>query len=187
MENRLEETTLSRQQVYKGRIITVEERQNRLPDGQIAPREVILHWGAAAVLPVDGDGMVTLVRQYRVAANDITLEIPAGKLDSPGENMLVCARRELLEETGMAASQMRKLTVMYSSPAILSERSGLYLATGLSAAGEQHLDGDEFLNLVRMPLEEAYRRAVAGEFPDAKTALAILMSYAILNHKTGEM
>lgn len=187
MENRLEETTLSRRQVYKGHIITVEERQNRLPDGQVAPREVVLHWGAAAVLPVDENGMVTLVRQYRVAAENITLELPAGKLDSPGEDMLICARRELLEETGMTASNMRKLTVMYSSPAILSERIGLYLATGLSVTGEQHLDKDEFLNLVRMPLEEAYRRTVAGEFPDAKTALAIMMSYAILNHKTEGM
>ena len=103
----LEEVFVSGKEVFHGHLINVEHWQVRLPDGKEALREVVKHRGAAAIVPVDEDGRVTLVRQHRVAIDRFTWEIPAGKLDSADEDMLVCARRELEEETGIRLSSWR--------------------------------------------------------------------------------
>ena len=102
-EQGLRETPVSRERIFDGKVIDVEKWTVRLPDGALAPREIVLHRGAAAVVAVDDAGFVTLVRQHRVAVGEVTLEIPAGKLDAPGEDPLVCAKRELEEETGLRA------------------------------------------------------------------------------------
>ena len=165
--------------IYDGKIIRVEKRRVSLPDGREAAREVVIHKGAAAIVPVDAQGMVTLVRQHRVALDTFTWEIPAGKLDSVSEDPLDCAKRELEEETGLRAANWRRLSHVITTPGFCTEQISIYLATELSQH-EAHADQDEFLRLQKMPLDEAVNRVMAGEFRDAKTCLGLLMAARLL-------
>ena len=165
--------------IYEGKIIKVEKWCVTLPDGREASREVVIHHGAAAVVPVDAQGNVTLVRQHRVALDTFTWEIPAGKLDFVGEDPLDCAKRELEEETGLRAVNWRKLSHVITTPGFCTEKIGIYLATDLSQH-EAHADPDEFLRLMKIPLSEAVKRVMAGEFQDAKTYLGLLMAQKVL-------
>lgn len=160
---------------YQGRVFSVSERIVRLPGGREATRELVYHHGAAAVVPVDARGMVTLVRQYRAAHDAVMLEIPAGKLDSASENPLDCAHRELEEETGMRAGRMELLTRMLPTPGYDTEFVNIYLATELTQ-GRANPDEDEFLLIEHMPLKEAAERVMRGELNDAKTAVGLLMA-----------
>lgn len=173
--NEIAETVLTRKREFEGRVITVEQWQVRLPDGREAGREIVLHNGAAAVVPLDGKQQVTLVRQHRVAIGRETLEIPAGKLDKPGEDPFDCARRELEEETGLVAGKWQKLAHVVTTPGFCTERIALYLATDLRQT-QAHTDPDEFLSLVRMPLSEAVMMVENGEIEDAKTCLGLLLA-----------
>ena len=179
-DQNLKETFLSSEEIFDGKIIHVEKWQVRLPDGKTAPREIVLHPGAAAVIPVDGDGMVTLVRQHRVAIDKTTYEIPAGKLDKKGEDPFLAAQRELEEETGLRAENWQLLTTLATTPGFCNERIAIYLATGLTQH-EQHTDEDEFLNLVKMPLTEAVAHCMNGHFTDGKTIVGLLMAERVLN------
>jgi len=170
------EIPLKDELVFHGALIDVTHMMVQLPNGKEALREVVRHKGAAAVVPVDADGFVTMVRQHRVVVDQVTLEIPAGKLDHVGEDPLACAHRELEEETGLRAEQMELLCPMVTSPGFCTEKVSIYLATGLSHH-HAHLDEDEFLNAVRLPLEEAVARAMRGELNDGKTALGLLMAW----------
>ena len=172
----IREIPLSDELVFHGALIDVTHMQVRLPNGRQALREVVRHKGAAAVVPVDADGFVTLVRQHRVVVDQVTLEIPAGKLDHAGEDPLACAHRELEEETGLHAQHMELLSPMITTPGYCTEKISLYLATGLSRH-EAHLDEDEFLNVVRMPFAEAVERVMSGELCDGKTAMGLLMAW----------
>ena len=165
--------------IYDGKIIRVEKWRVSLPDGREAAREVVIHKGAAAIVPVDAQGMVTLVRQHRVALDTFTWEIPAGKLDSVSEDPLDCAKRELEEETGLRAANWRRLSHVITTPGFCTEQISIYLATELSQH-EAHADQDEFLRLQKMPLDEAVNRVMAGEFRDAKTCLGLLMAARLL-------
>ena len=165
--------------IYDGKIIRVEKWRVSLPDGREAAREVVIHKGAAAIVPVDAQGMVTLVRQHRVALDTFTWEIPAGKLDSVSEDPLDCAKRELEEETGLRAANWRRLSYVITTPGFCTEQISIYLATELSQH-EAHADQDEFLRLQKMPLDEAVNRVMAGEFRDAKTCLGLLMAARVL-------
>ena len=165
--------------IYDGKIIRVEKWRVSLPDGREAAREVVIHKGAAAIVPVDAQGMVTLVRQHRVALDTFTWEIPAGKLDSVSEDPLDCAKRELEEETGLRAANWRRLSLVITTPGFCTEQISIYLATELSQH-EAHADQDEFLRLQKMPLDEAVNRVMAGEFRDAKTCLGLLMAARVL-------
>ena len=178
-DRELRETPVARERIFDGKIIDVERWTVRLPDGGEAPREVVLPSGAAAVVAVDKDNFVTLVRQHRVAADEITLEIPAGKLDSAGEDPFVCAQRELEEETGLRAKRWHPLTTILTTPGFSSERIALYLATDLTSA-KAHPDEDEFLRVVRMPLKEAVAMVMHGELRDAKSAVALLLADKLL-------
>ena len=165
--------------IYDGKIIRVEKWRVSLPDGREAAREVVIHKGAAAIVPVDAQGMVTLVRQHRVALDTFTWEIPAGKLDSVSEDPLDCAKRELEEETGLRAANWCRLSHVITTPGFCTEQISIYLATELSQH-EAHADQDEFLRLQKMPLDEAVNRVMAGEFRDAKTCLGLLMAARVL-------
>lgn len=165
--------------IYDGKIIRVEKWRVSLPDGREAAREVVIHKGAAAIVPVDAQSMVTLVRQHRVALDTFTWEIPAGKLDSVSEDPLDCAKRELEEETGLRAANWRRLSHVITTPGFCTEQISIYLATELSQH-EAHADQDEFLRLQKMPLDEAVNRVMAGEFRDAKTCLGLLMAARVL-------
>ena len=175
----IRETPLSDQMVYRGTLIDVSHMTVRLPNGAEAQRVVVHHRGAAAVVPVDAQGYVTLVRQHRVVVDMVTLEIPAGKLDHVGEDLLACAHRELSEETGLLAGKMQLLCPMITTPGFCTERVSIYLATDLRQS-DAHPDEDEFVRTVRMPLAEAVARALSGELCDAKTALGLLMAWAHL-------
>jgi ADP-ribose pyrophosphatase len=172
----LRETPFQTKVVYEGKIISVENWQVRLPDGREAFREVVKHPGAAAIVPIDKDGFVTLVRQHRVAIDRMTWEIPAGKLNFAGEDPYSCAVRELEEETGLRAGNWDLLTRVDTTPGFCTERIALYLATDLTQH-EAHTDEDEFLKIKCIPLREAVDQVMAGKLSDAKTALGILMAF----------
>lgn len=171
----LREIPFSSETIYDGKILHVEKWQVTCPNGRTALREIVVHKGAAAVVPVYEDGTTLLVRQHRVAVDRVTLEIPAGKLDSVSEDPLDCAVRELREETGLAAGRMTLMTSLLTTPGFCTEKIAIYLAQDLSQ-GETHPDEDEFLGLVRMPLEEAVELVMRGEIRDSKTICGLLMA-----------
>lgn len=176
-EEQLIETFQDGKVVFDGKIIRLEHWTVKLPNGNLALREVACHPGASAVVALDGDGNIILVRQYRAPIGRLTLEIPAGKFDHPGEDPLLCAQRELSEETGLMADSWRKLTVLETTPGFCNERIHIFLATGLRQ-GETHPDEDEFVATLRMPLTEAVSKVMDGTLRDGKTALAIMMASA---------
>ena len=159
---------------YHGVIVNVRLDEARLPDGSTAKREVVEHPGGVTVLPLGPDGTVWCVRQYRYPFSRTLLEVPAGKLDAPDEDPLVCAERELSEETGYTAKKITKLTTIATTVGFSNEKIHLYAAEGLTA-GKQHTDEDEFINVVRVPLEEAVAMTRDGRIVDAKSVISILM------------
>lgn len=169
-----------RRRVFDGAIIHVDHMTATLPNGKEALREVAVHIGAAAVIPVDSDGNVYLVRQFRAPLEKVTLEIPAGKLDFKGEDRFECAKRELREETGYTAGKWAHLTDLATTPGFCDEIIGIYLAQDL-IPGETDPDDDEFLNVVKMPLSEAVDLAMRGEIPDSKTICGLLMADKHIN------
>ncbi|MBR1585281.1 MAG: NUDIX hydrolase [Clostridia bacterium] len=179
IDDALKETFLSKEEIYNGAIIKVEKWQVSLPDGKRAAREIVRHNGASAIVPVDAQGNVTLVRQHRIAIDKFTWEIPAGKLDSPTEDPFDAAKRELEEETGLQAQHWQLLTRINTTPGFCNERISLYLATGLSQH-PSHPDSDEFLQLTKLPLDEAVALCMAGEINDSKTLIGLLMAQKAL-------
>ena len=168
----LREVPLSEKEMFHGVLIDVTHMQVRLPNGQTALREVVRHKGAAAVVPVDDEGNVYLVRQHRVVVDLMTLEIPAGKLDYVGEDPLACAHRELEEETGKRAGRAEFLCELYPSVGFCTEKIQLFFATELTA-GTQKLDADEFVEIEKYTLEEAIAMIHKGEIKDGKTIAAL--------------
>jgi len=175
----LREIPVSSEPIYNGRILDVQRWQVTCPNGNPAMREIVVHKGAAAVVPVYEDGTTLLVRQHRVSVDRVTLEIPAGKLDSVGEDPLDCAVRELEEETGLKAERMTLLTSLLTTPGFCTEKIGIYLAQGLSQ-GDTHPDEDEFLGLVRIPLDDAIAMVMRGEIRDAKTICGLMMAREVI-------
>ena len=160
---------------YRGGFFTVLVDRIRMPDGHIATREWVRHPGAAAVVPVR-DGEVMLVRQNRHAVGDDLLEIPAGKLDVPGEDPAAAAGRELEEETGFRAWTMEPLGVFYVSPGFTNEQFHLFLASDLEQIGPPPThDGGEPISTEWVPLDEAVQAVEVGRIVDAKTALGLVL------------
>lgn len=165
---------VNRELVQKGAIVNMYTDYMEMPDGKIVEWDYIEHRkGAAAVLAVLPDGKIVMVRQYRNALNRVTLEIPAGSRDSVTEDTAICAKRELEEETGYACGKIEKLLALKSTVAFCNEFIDVYLATELTP-GKQHLDEDEFIDIVACDLEELCEKIYAGEIQDAKTVAAIL-------------
>ena len=175
----LREIPFEKESIYEGKILHVEKWQVTCPNGHAAPREIVVHKGAAAVVPVYEDGTTLLVRQHRVSVDRVTLEIPAGKLDSADEDPLECAIRELREETGLKAERMTLLTSVLTTPGFCTEKIGIYLAQGLTE-GDMHLDEDEFLGVVRMPLQEAIDMIMRGDIRDGKTICGLLLARDVI-------
>lgn len=176
MDEDVREEILSKAVRFKGALIQVEHWQTRLPNGNTALREIVVHPGGAAVVPVDARGMVAMVRQGRPAVGEVLLEIPAGKLEGGGEDPFAAAQRELREETGLIAQAWCPLMVMLPTPGYCNEHISIYLATDL-AQHEAQPDEDEFVRVEWMPLDEAVERVMRGEICDAKTAVGLLMAH----------
>ena len=173
-DENLIEKKLSSEDVFDGVLLHVKRDKVQLPNGHEAIREWIKHPGASAVIPLLPDGNVIFVRQYRYPVGRVTLEVPAGKLDLPGEDPIKCAERELSEETGYTAEKIWKLTTIETTVGFSNEVIHIYAASGLHS-GKQHPDDDEFINCVKIPLEKAFEMVRRGEIKDVKTAIAILL------------
>ncbi len=173
------ETVIGSEAIYSGKIVHLRVDTVQMPDGKEAKREIIQHNGAVCVVPVREDGTILLVRQFRLAAGGVLLEIPAGKLEA-GEEPLGCAARELEEETGYRAETITPLSSFYLAPGYSTEMMYAYLATGLTAT-KTNFDADENLELVALPFAEVERRLLAGEFQDYKTIAALFHALRKIN------
>lgn len=165
---------LDSEEIFRGRVFTIRRDNLRTPDGRMTKFDIVEHHGSVVILPIDKDGNLLLVRQYRHAALDDMLELPAGVLE-PNEEPIISAGRELREETGLAANNLLELGKFYLAPGYSTELMTVFLATDLY---ENPLapDADEFLDLVKIPVAEVLDLAEKGEMPDAKTLAALLMA-----------
>lgn len=159
--------TLHSQPIYQGRVFSIRKDQVKLPNGAETVLDIVEHNGAVAILPIDAQGNVWFVRQYRHAAGLEMLELPAGGLE-PGEAPEACARREIREEIGMAAGQLQKIGEFYLAPGYSTELLQIFLATDLSLAPLPG-DVDEFLQVEQIPLAGIPALIQAGEIIDGKT------------------
>lgn len=166
------EETLSSQELYSGKIVTLRKDTVRLEDGRQTLREVVVHPGGVCVLALEEDNTTYIVRQFRYPFFLVTTELPAGKLDGP-EDPEKAARRELSEEVGVEAESLVYLGGMLASPGFCTEVLHIFLARGLRH-GRQHLDEGEFLTAQRVPFRELFDRVMKGEIVDMKTVCAVL-------------
>lgn len=169
----LTEKRLRGELIYDGRVVHLWRDEVLLPNGHEAVREVVRHIGAVGVVPLRADGRVLCVEQYRYPYACVMLEIPAGKLDDPGEPIEEAARRELREETGAVGGRLTSLGSLCPSVATCDEVINLFVATGFSM-DHTDPDDDEFLRLRAVPLDELVEMVMRGEIRDAKTQVAVL-------------
>lgn len=175
----LEEKKIDSQTLFQGRIITVCRDNVLLENGETATREMVLHPGGVCVIPYcEEDDTILMVKQFRYPFQKPLLELPAGKLEW-GEKHYDCGLRELREETGATPKSYEYLGAIYPTPAYVSEIIHLYLAKGLEF-GDRNLDKDEFLDVIKMPLDKAAQMVLQGEICDSKTQIGILKAKLLL-------
>ena len=177
----LSEPTIGTKRIYEGNIINVRVDTVRMPSGRDATREIVEHSHAVCIVPIDNDGNVVLVRQYRKPAEDALLEVPAGGVED-GEISEEAVLRELQEEIGYTADHLEHLSSFWVAPGWATEYMHAYLATGLR---ESRLDGDEDENIevVRLRFDEAVSMLKSGEINDGKTIAALLLAQPLLDLK----
>ncbi len=158
---------------YEGNILKIYEDHMEFANGSSEEWDFIHHDGAAAVIPVREDGKILMVRQYRNALERETLEIPAGKLDAPGEPGIQCAARELEEETGYRSDRLERLLTLRTTVAFCDERIEIFLARDLIPS-KQHLDENEYVEVEAYTLDELKQMIFGGKIEDSKTIAAIL-------------
>ena len=168
---------ISTENIYKGKVFDVSIAE--IKEGSTEyKREIVEHKGSAVIVPVFEDNTVALVRQYRHAAGQYLLEIPAGTLNKD-EDPLIGAKRELEEEIGVTSDDIEKLVEFYVSPGFLTEKMNVYLATNLKK-GEQSLDEDEILTIEKFRFEEVFEMIRSNEIKDAKTICGLILAGAKL-------
>lgn len=175
----LHEETLSSDVIFEGKILRLKKDTVMLENGEHAFREVVEHSGGVCILPVTDDGEIIFVRQFRYPFKEILTEIPAGKREK-GEEPLTCGIRELKEEVGAVADKITYLGKLYPTVAYDTEVIYMYLAEGLHFS-DQHLDEDEFVDIVKIPFDKAVEMVMRDEIPDSKTQIAILKAKVLLN------
>jgi ADP-ribose pyrophosphatase len=168
----MQETILDTETIYDGRVVKLEVRRVRLSDGQVQKREVVRHQGAVALIALDEQQNVLLVRQFRSGAQQVMLEIPAGLLEA-GELPEACAVRELQEETGYKPERLEYLGGFHPTPGYTTEYIHLYLASNLSEA-KLAGDADEFIEVERLSLAQALVMIERGDITDGKTLVGLL-------------
>lgn len=172
------ETVLASERVYEGRLINLRVDQIRTSAGVESVREIVEHPGAVGVVPLDAEGRVLLVQQYRHAARGLTIEVPAGVLQ-PDEDPLLAAQRELREETGYRAGRLDRLGGLRTGPSFNTEYIHLYLAQQL-VPDRLAMDSDEAIDVLRVTLAQALAMIQSGAIDDAKTVSAVLLTRAFL-------
>ncbi|ABP67490.1 NUDIX hydrolase [Caldicellulosiruptor saccharolyticus DSM 8903] len=177
----LYEKTIESKLIYDGSFISLKVDKVLLPDGKTSQRAIVLHSGAAVIVPVDQENNVVLIKQFRKPIEKVIIELPAGKLDK-NEDPLECAKRELEEETGLRAQEFIKLTEIYTTPGFSNEVIHVYLARGLSQ-GSSHTDSDEFVEVFKVSLDEAILMVKNGEVKDAKTIIGLLLAKMYLEEQ----
>lgn len=175
----LKETRIDTALVYQGDFMRVHKDSVRLPDGGISSREYITHPGAVAVLAILDNGKLVMERQFRYAPQREFIELPAGKIDH-GEDILLTAQRELLEETGYVASEWLHLTTAWPCIGYADERMEYFLARGLSHQG-RNLDDGEFLEVFELSLDDALEWVRLGKINESKTMLGLFWLEKYLN------
>jgi len=173
--DRLREEKIGGERIYQGKILDLEVDRVRMPSGNEATREVVRHRGAVVVLPLHEDRRIEFVRQYRYPMEEVLLELPAGKLD-PGEEPIVCAGRELAEETGWKPVEIHELGSFYTTPGFTDEVLHAFIATPLEPAPDVAQDPDEAIDNVTMTIEEALDACRDGTIRDSKTLATILLA-----------
>lgn len=168
----LRETRVDSEQVFKGKLLDVRRDHVRLPSGDTATREYVVHPGAVMIVPILDDGRLVIERQFRYPLDRVMVEFPAGKID-PGEHTLRCASRELAEETGYRAAEWARAGILHNAIAYSNEGIEIWFARGL-VAGEQGLDDGEFLDVETASLDELLAMGERGEITDAKTLIGLL-------------
>jgi ADP-ribose pyrophosphatase len=166
-----------------GRLVRLRQDMVRMPDGEVVGRDILEHPGAVAVVALDSDERVLVIRQYRHPVGRLLWEIPAGLRDVDGEPLRVTAERELIEEAGYRAAQWQVLTDTFSTPGISTERLRIFLARGLAEVPEAERSyvrehEEAHLTLAWLSLDEAVRRLLAGELHNGVTGIGILSAYA---------
>jgi ADP-ribose pyrophosphatase len=169
-DQHLREERITGEDIYGGIFLKMKRDTVSLPDGQQAVREYLTHPGAVAIMALLDDGRVLLERQYRYPIAKACIEIPAGKLD-PNENPLLCAQRELAEETGYTAKKWSYIRRIHPVISYSTEFIDIYLAEGL-VPGANHLDEEEFLDVFAAPLEQLITWVEEGEITDVKTTIS---------------
>ena len=179
---KLAEKQLEREEIYSGSVLHLVRDKVELPNGRTSHREICLHIGAVAIIPILSDGRVIMERQFRYAHGRVFFEIPAGKLDVTDEPPLEAAKRELREETGAVAEKYTFLGELDTTPALMNEKIYLYMAEDITF-GDRLLDYDEFLDVELVPLPTLVDMVMAGEIKDAKTQIAILKAHKLLSER----
>ena len=168
------EKTVSTETVYKGIIVNIRRDKAELVDGRVSNREVVEHPGGVCVFALDNEGKVIMVRQYRYPMGEVVLELPAGKAD-PGEEPMVTATRELAEETGYHAADVRHLISFYPTCGYSNEHLHIYICKNLTK-GEKHLDRDECIDLEWIDADRIIELIAEGKIQDGKTIIGILFA-----------
>ena len=166
--------------LFRGRAFTIRRDYLKTPSGDETKLDIVEHGGSVVIIPVDEHGNLLLVRQYRHATGGDLLELPAGTRDG-NEPYEKCAAREIREETGMAAGSLVQIGSFYLAPGYSTEFMGVFLATDLRSDPLQ-ADADEFLEVERIPVKQAFEMACRGDIPDAKSLAALLLARSSLEN-----